>query len=132
MTMSNDDALDTLVRALLERRFFSLGRIQQKTGVSKTEVPGYLDRMVAVGKLSQEDRATALQNMSDWKRWGRRNAMFVIPIGLTFIAYEGVQRFHHGGATAVAVPLAVAIVTSVAVQLRYRQRRASRLSRSRD
>lgn len=121
-----DDALDDFVKALLERRFFSLGRISQRTGVSRDEVPRYLDQMVAAGRLSPQERAEALQNLTDWKRWGRRNAMFIIPLGLIFLVYQIVEHVHHGLAAAVVVPLLAGIGGTAVVQVRYRQRRASR------
>jgi hypothetical protein len=49
-----------------------------RTGLSREEVPGYLDGMVATGRLSPEQRALAQQSLTDWKRWGRRNATVII------------------------------------------------------
>jgi hypothetical protein len=101
-----------------------------RTGLSRDDVPGFLDGMVATGRLSPEARAMAQQNLSDWKRWNRRNAMVIIPLCMIFLAYQIVEHVHHGLAAAIIGPVVFGIAGTALVQVWYRRPRASRGDRS--
>lgn len=82
MTLVPDPDLDAVIAALVEHRFTAVGSICARTGVRATddEIRPYAAALVADGIWSAEQHDLVLTRVAEYRRWGRRNAVIVLPL----------------------------------------------------
>jgi hypothetical protein len=122
--------LEEFVTALQERRFMALGKMQSRTGISREEVREYLDKSVSSGTMSSEDRDKAVRNLDAWKRWGRRNAMVVIPCSVLIATLA--LTHNHVSSTVIMGPAVIGLGVALMQRTRFQKLKKLRSERPRD